>query len=206
MKERKKKLIVISAVSFLFVVLAGITCFSMLDSYIDGQKAGLEAELTQIEQDRSAEELRAARLAQMKSEIAEGMSLGKKVFRYDSAEEELAYLSSVMEQAITYDIAFDEPSGPDGAYIRRGVSIDFKAENYTEARKIMGLIIGSPCRTVFRSIAVNAVDPEPQADLTDRSISGKCCVSVTLSLFFIEYADSYTGAVGTAGKGKEVRI
>ena len=190
MQENKKKILSASLKAFAAVLAASLLFYYFLDRHVSRETERLQGISGGIQEEIQTEKGRSEQIARMKRESELGRRLGSMVFPYDNAAQELAYLSSMMTFSAVYDLSFDEPSLGKDSFVRRGVNIDFKAENYETARYIIDGISASPYRTIFRTLSVSAIEPDPSADLIDRSISGNCRVAVSANVVFIESVEN----------------
>ena len=189
LSEKRKKLLRGLVISVLLAAVAGAVFLFVARKYIAARRSEGESRLSQINEAVDTQRTRRGTIESMKREITAGLASGSRLYEYDCERQELDHLSQLMEHAEVYDIAFDEPFASESSYVRRGVRVSLKAENYAAARTVIDGIISSPYRTIVRNITITAIEQDPEATLIDRSLSGNCRVSVNIDMVFIEYVN-----------------
>ncbi len=174
--KTEKLLLLILAIALLCLCYYRFVFVPVQDRIAAADTAPLEDELT-------AEQMKASQIQTMQQEIAENQGNETGVVQsYDNFTAEANALNAIFQAASTFNFSFSQPIA-DGDAVRRSIGIDFTASDYQVAHSIIQQIHDCPFRCLIRDINITAQGVNGAQGSANVSNSP---VSVSLNVTFFE--------------------
>ena len=153
-KKRERRAVILLAVLGLALCCLAYYVFVYrgVEAEILRQRAALADTLLALQ----SAEAKAAEVRRMEAELREAESSEiARMESYDAGEAELAFLNRILDDAIEYTVTFHQLSR-DGDQVRRGFSLDFTADSFLTAMRVIQRLEGSRYRCILGDVSYAA--------------------------------------------------
>jgi len=182
-KFSKKETVLILILVF---ALLGFIYYFFTYNYLESQLA--QYDTTDLDNQISLEQQRAASIKQMQADISNGTNAySGEVATYNNLSNEMVELNNIFADSTAYNFAFEEPEAT-GNTVRRNINITFTASSYANAESIIQALYACKYRCLISDLDISAGG--------DNGVLQSGPVSVTMRVTFFETLD---GATDTSG-------
>lgn len=186
---------------FLAVLLIGVCYYMFYYQPLQNDLAKLASQSSQLDSDISVASTRVASMDGMQEELDEILSRPKneitEIAPYDNAKVVMSQLNAILSSSAEYSLNFTDPKLESNGMVRRTVSMDFKCNNYANAKSIIQALSASQWRCQITNVAIatngtgtrTEIQPDENGnDVTVDVVDGiaTCPISVKASIVFFE--------------------
>lgn len=153
----------------------------------------LAADTTELEDEISIEEIKAAKIQKMKKEIEENKEAEISVIpTYNCLKEEIAELNRIFSKATDFDFQISDPE-QDGDLVRRNIAVTFNAKSFQAAKEMVSEVLNGPYRTMVHDLSISS-NSKVKADHPDDIKEDAVTVTFLMTAYETSYdADSKEG-------------
>lgn len=154
--KREKAMLVVLA-----VMLLAIVYYRFFFVSVNEQVDSLQGQIASTEDQITIDTAKALELSTMKKSIQEYQAAGRRETSmpdYDNITPLMATLNGTLSVTNNFSLSFDDLDGSEAGMVKRGVTLSFTCENYTQARGVIDALAQGeyPCSIESVSITDNS--------------------------------------------------
>ena len=192
----------IAVILLLTLILLVLIFYRFIYAPIQEQLDYYEAETATVDTQIQMEQVRAAKIQQMRDQIETGLKeYPGEVMTYDNVKAEIEALNGILSAAKSFDVSFQQPTA-NGNAVRRRVDINFVADSYASARAIMRQLHDCEFRGMITTLSLNPASRRFISEngvyyytsLTDLQ-TGDVTVNLSLTFYETRYGTDLTSGL-----------
>ena len=160
MKNKKLSARELVLVIILAVLLIGVCYYMFYYTPLQNELQDISNQSAEVDSQISVASAKLGSMSAMQEELDEVFARPEseitEIAPYDNAKVVMSELNGILGHSKNYKLTFTDPVIEDDGTVRRTVSMNFKCDNYSSAKQIIGNLSSSRWRCLMKNVSVGA--------------------------------------------------